>query len=198
MRSRLLAGMGLLLVALGTTPAVAQSSTDTYFHEAAQHYINDDVSAARDVVEQGLEAAPSDPRLLALQKKLEQAGQSDGGDTSQEQAGSQDTPSNRKSSAGSSEEETEQEDGNRSRSSRQPETSSRQQGENESQSAFSNGAPTDREARQQGSGSSSRGAGALSRAQAERLLQALEGQEKKLLRELQTRSSEARSVEKDW
>jgi hypothetical protein len=38
----------------------------------------------------------------------------------------------------------------------------------------------------------------LSRAQAERLLRALEGQERQLLRQLRRRSSTSQTVEKDW
>jgi hypothetical protein len=38
----------------------------------------------------------------------------------------------------------------------------------------------------------------LSREQAERILQALEGQEKQLLREVQKREARPRRVEKDW
>jgi hypothetical protein len=39
---------------------------------------------------------------------------------------------------------------------------------------------------------------ALSRAQAARILQALENQEMKLLREVQARSQKTTTVEKDW
>lgn len=195
---RLIAGVGALLIVFGGTSTSAQSPADAYFHEAAQHYIADDVSTARQVVERGLEVVPSDPRLLSLRKKLEEAGRSEGGDSSQEQSrsGQQGARSDNGGTDAQSG-ETSQEGGSRSGTSGQPGDPSRQQ-EESSPSVLSDGEGSEREAGGQRGGANPGGTTSLSRTQAERLLQALEGQEKKLLREVQARSSESRTVEKDW
>lgn len=197
MTVRLVAGVGALLLAMGGT-VLAQSSAEAHFHEAAQHYIAEDLSAARQAVERGLEVAPSDPRLLSLQKKLEQTGRSQSDESSQKQGGSesQNTSSGNQSS-NQSEEESEQGEQNQPGSS-EPSGDSSPQSNASSPSVPSDASERGRTADGQRGGSSPEGMNALSRAQAERLLQALEGQEKRLLREVQTRSSEERSVEKDW
>lgn len=195
---RLLTGVGALLLFLGGA-AFAQSPADVHFHEAAQHYIADDLSAARQAVKRGLEAAPSDPRLQSLQKKLKQAANTRRGTSSQNQetSGSQGEQSGRSGSSGSSERGATQRDAPTAGSSEQSRTSSRRP-EPSSPSERSSEAAGDRNTDGQNTGPGSEGTSALSRAQAERLLQALEGQEKRLLRELQARSSEKQKVEKDW
>lgn len=197
MTVRLLVATGALLLAMGGT-VLAQSSADPHFHEAAQHYIAEDLSAARQAVERGLEVAPSDPRLLSLQKKLEQTGRAESDESSQKEggSGSQNTSSGTQGSSQSGEESGPEEQNTPGRSEASGESSPRS--EVSSPSIPSDGNGTDRNADGRQGGSSSEGMNALSRAQAERLLQALEGQERRLLREIQTRSSERREVEKDW
>lgn len=195
---RLLSGVGVLLLILGG-PTFAQSPADVHFHEAAQHYIADDLSAARQAVKRGLEAAPSDPRLQSLQKKLEQAANAQTGNSSQdrETSGSQGSQSGSSSSSGQTEQGAKQRDTPTAGSSEQSRASSRRP-EASSPAERSSEAAGDRKADGQSTGPGSEGTHALSRAQADRLLEALEGQEKRLLREIQTRSSEVQQVEKDW
>lgn len=198
MTARLMAGVGVLLLVLGG-PAFAQSPADVHFHDAAQHYIADDLSAAQEEVERGLEVAPSDSRLLSLQEKLDQARRSEGGDSTEEQGGSssQDSSSGEGASQDQRGENTEQPGDPGAEESEESEDPSRPP-DTPSSSMRSDGGEVDRDAEGQPGGSPPGGQGALTRAQAERLLQALEGQEKQLLREVQNRASESQSAEKDW
>ncbi len=186
-----------LLLAAGTHVAPAQSTADAYFHEAAQQYVADDVQAARRTVEQGLSVAPSDPRLLALREKLRQGkrprGEQDSSSTgSQKNEQEQSDQSSKEDSKGgqqpSSEQSGESQPGSRDSPSKQSGPRSSQQGSSD---------PSGRtDERRQGQGG--RPVDTLSRAQAERLLNALEGQERRLLRQLRSRSSERQPVDKDW
>lgn len=208
-------GCVVMLLLVGTVPASAQSSADAYFHEAARQYVADNVPAARRAVEQGLAIAPSDPRLLALRKKLREGkrpqGQQQDSSSTGSQSGSQEnenqsnqssaggqTPSPEQSGAaqtGDRESPSSQQGGSRSANSgaenRRP---------NANAQSSSGGQPADRPAP---ADTLRRGRGGhagtpLSRAQAERLLRALEGQERQLLRQLRMRSSSRQKVEKDW
>jgi hypothetical protein len=207
------------LLLLAPALAQAQSAADSYFHEAARQYVADNVPAARRAVEQGLEVAPSDPRLLALRKKLRQGSRPDGrreegGTDAGSQRGSQqnenaspsassnggDTPSSEQSGAART--------GAQERSQTRPGGS--RDGDRKARRDVQRGTdappppegrPQDRSARadttRRGPGGHRR-ATPLSRAQAERLLRALEGQERQLLRQLRLRSASRQSVEKDW
>lgn len=194
MRLSWIGAMGGLLLVLGGTPALGQSSADAFFHDAAQRYVAGDTEAARRAVERGLEIAPSDPRLQALRRKLEQQDRRGGGQPSRQGQSSQ---SQRNPSEG--------DDGQQEQSDASGE---------ESQSE-ANDAASSESSRPRGADPSSAGSGAqggqgddrsgdrrstrrLSRAQAARLLQALENQEQKLLREVQGQSQEPERVEKDW
>lgn len=192
-----------VLVAGSIAPAVeAQSSADSYFHEAAQQYVEGNTAAARRAVEEGLETDPSDPRLIALRRKLQQAGRAGGSEeqgpsssNSGENAQQDNTPS---SDDASSDEEkaSSSDDGGRTPPGRQdPGTSSTRAGARSSSQQMD-----DAQGRADTLGRRGRGqpVDSLSREQAERLLRALEGQERQLLRRLQSRSSKRRTVEKDW
>ena len=197
-------GVGLLLAAGSGMETRGQSSAASYFHEAAQQYVAGNRAAAQRAVEQGLQVAPSDPRLNALREKLEQ------GQQPTEQQDSSATASGNRSQQDSDSSSSEaSEDGDESSSSSGEQGSEQSSDQNQSDAGSSQSQAS---AQQSGSftptDSSSqaeprpRGGGAprdtLSREQAERLLRALEGQERQLLRELRTRSSSPRSVEKDW
>jgi len=195
MRLSWIGAVGGVLLVLGGTPALGQSSADAFFHEAAQRYVSGDTEAARQAVEQGLEVAPSDPRLRALRRKLEQ--QEDrrgGGQTSRhgQPSQSQRDPSDgndaqeERSDAEQGESESETDDASSAESSRSS-GADPSSGESGAQ-----GQPGDPRSTQQ------RSRRRLSRAQAARLLQALEDQEQKLLREVQKQSQEPERVEKDW
>lgn len=70
----------LLAVGLGgfgdASFALPSSATDddpgeAYFHRAAQHYLAEEIDAAREVVREGLEADPNHPKLNALRERLD-------------------------------------------------------------------------------------------------------------------------------
>ena len=212
--------IGCVAALLFAVPSLghAQSAADSYFHEAARQYVADNVPAARRAVEQGLQVAPSDPRLLALQKKLREGtrpddrpdpqdsssgsrseGQQNKDASSSQSSNGGDAPSSEQSGAartGSQESARSRPGGPR------PSDRSRRDSEREAgASSASGGRPADRPARadtvRRGRGGHG-SAAPLSRAQAERLLRALEGQERQLLRQLRRRSSSQQPAGKDW
>lgn len=211
--ARLVGAVGVLL-GLGVCSAGAQSSVDSYFHEAAQQYVDGNQAAARRAVAEGLRTAPSDPRLLALRKKLEesdrpkdrqQQSSSSAQQSQQNSNQSSDTASKDKGKASQSSDQGASQSGQADRSdesamagqqSGSNEASRREAGRPDSLANSSSLSESTPEPERRGQGGSPRDT--LSRAQAERLLQALEGQERRLLRELQTRSATQESVEKDW
>ena len=191
--------IGSLLLVLGGPPVAAQPSADAFFHDAAQHYVTGDQEAARRAVEQGLKVAPSDPRLLALKKKLRRQDRNrrprGGGQSSRQ--GSQNRQQRQQSRGENAQEEQSGESGQEPRSQANAPSDSR--------SSQRKGAQSDQTGQHaQGRGSQKtpdgdrRRMNALSRAQAARILQALENQEMKLLREVQARSQKTTTVEKDW
>lgn len=189
--------MSLLVLVLGPVPAAAQSTADAFFHEAAQHYIDENVSEARRAVEQGLALAPSDPRLLALRQKLEEETSSGGGSSRQQGA---DGPSESESSTapgaqGQPSDRPRQNEGEARSDQQAPEPSAQQ---DPSTSPSRSGEAPQQSSQQSQDRGPRNSEGPLSWGQAQRLLQALEAQEKTLLREVQTRSMEEQTVEKDW
>lgn len=184
---------------LGAAPVAAQSSAEAFFHEAAQQYVDGNVSAARQTVEQGLDVAPSDPRLLALQEKLQQDDGSGGGRSSQQgrQNSQQSDPSEGgEETRGDQSNASEQGSPSRAEGGTPSDRSDQPPGPAPSSSAQSTGEAADQRGRQTGRGHGR--ANALSRAQAVRLLRALEDQEEKLLREVRVRAGKETTVEKDW
>jgi hypothetical protein len=203
--------VGLLLA----PPAAAQSTADAYFHEAAQAYVDGDEATARRAVTQGLEVAPDDPRLIALREKLREGGRPDG------QQDSSSTSSDRRSGQQGNESSDETSGGgeNPSPSDTEGPTQSGPKASSEGTEPGSRpGSDAQRsdpsDGQRQGAGSARRPSDArptptrrgrggrpvdtLSRAQAERFLRALEGQERRLLRQLRPRSTKQKRVEKDW
>ena len=187
------------LLAGGPSLVAAQSSADAYFHEAAQSYVAGDRAAARRAVEQGLAMAPSDPRLKALLQKLRQSGRSQGRQDSSSANGSNRSQQNEDASSNGSSDRSE----NPSQSEQSPTQQPGPRSDSQSAAGGTQSSSQTSSDGQQQSGSQRRpGEGqpvdTLSRAQAERLLQALEGQERQLLRRIQVRSPTPRRVEKDW
>jgi len=183
--------LGLLLV-LGGRAAYAQSSADAFFHEAAQAYVEGDPESARRAVERGLERAPDDPRLQALRKKLEQQTKQQGGSSSRQ--GVQEGTQNQRSRGQQSRQQRSGESGKESRSQTDRPSDQRTSRSSDAAAAQARSASQRRGRR----GERKKGRHALSRAQAARFLQALERQEMKLLREVQTRGQQSQTVEKDW
>lgn len=217
MRLVLLIGAFTLWMSMGGGGAVAQPTADSYFHEAAQQYVAGNDAAARRAVTQGLRKAPSDPRLVALRKKLQNERRSE---EKSEDASTQNKPSQQNSTQSgnntsegednpsSSEDQDKSQSGAQDRSEQESQAergagdggqSGRQTGQQTGQTdpseSFSPTESTPEQGARQGDGVPR---DTLSRAQAERLLQALEGQERQLLRQLQTRSATSETVEKDW
>lgn len=195
----MIAGAWLFFAA---APVAAQSAdADSYFHEAAQAYVDGNMAAARRAVEQGLAVAPSDPRLVALRNKLEQGGRPQGERDSSSSASSQQSQDEGDSASSEESDENDEaspseERGTQRSGSRNDQSSGAEQSGTPSSSQRSSDASQPAQAqRRSGTG---RPVDTLSRAQAERLLQALEGQEQKLLRRIQVRSADRTAVEKDW
>jgi hypothetical protein len=183
-------------------PSVAQSRTP-YFHEAAQQYLDARFEQALATVNRGLRAAPGNPRLEALREKIQQerrrqqSSSGSGGAPQQSQRGGQ-PPQNAGQQDGDSREQSTPEPGDRS------DQSSTEQGRPEessgagSASANEASEPSDpgqasgtaRQGQEQGPG--------LSRAQAARILRALEMQEKQLLRQVQKRQRLPQRIVKEW
>lgn len=197
---RWIGSVGLLLLVLGSTPVIAQSTAGAFFHEAARHYIGNDESAAREAVERGLEMAPSDPRLLALRKKLEEDVSSSGG--SSRQQGDQGSSSSQSPSGsenqGQASDRPQQDPNGRASDAEQTTEASTQRGQSMPSSPGSGDRNTQGTSEEGSMGPRRDRDTGLSLGQAERLLRALEAQEKTLLREIQTRTGEEHTVEKDW
>jgi len=197
----LLGGLWLLAAAPAAAQAPADSSADAFFHEGAQQYVAGNRAAAQRAVEEGLSVAPGDPRLEALRQKLEQEGQPQN-QADSAQANNQEQSQQNSNSSSSETSEEGQDDPSRSEQEGTAQSGSRDQSSAESSrpgqrssTAASSGGTRDTQPRPRDGGTP---VDTLSRAQAERLLRALEGQERQLLRRLQTRSADRRSVEKDW
>jgi hypothetical protein len=193
---------------------------EPYFHEAAQFYVAKQKRQALRVISDGLDVAPNHPKLLALKNKLENQpgarpdqnpGESDTegpesqedaepqeGENGQEEEGDAPQQGNRQPSPGRAGESGQQ---GPPRPPEQNDNSGEQEGDGQQQRPGEDG---EQSPNGQSGGNESLGTPSgesterLSREQAERILQALEGQEKQLLREVQKREARPRRVEKDW
>lgn len=197
----LLGGLWLLAAAPVAAQAPPDSSADAFFHEGAQQYVAGNRAAAQRAVEEGLSVAPGDPRLEALRQKLEQEGQPQNQADSASANNQEQSQQNANSSSSEASEEGQddpsrsQQEGNAQSGAREQSSAESSQPGQQSPSAASSGGASESTPRPRDGGTP---VDTLSRAQAERLLRALEGQERQLLRRLQTRSADRRSVEKDW
>jgi len=187
---------------------------EPYFHEAAQHYVARQKQQALQTVESGLRVAPNHPKLLALKNKLENQpsanpdqnqGESDEqGSQPQNDAQSQQngSPQQGDNDAAQTGEQPSPGPGGESGQQgppEQPESAPGDERDPDGQPGDDGNRPSDSQNDGEGRGDSSGRSGErLSREQAERILQALEGQEKQLLREVQEHEARPRRVEKDW
>lgn len=188
--------IGGVLLLMGGMPAAAQSSADAFFHDAARQYVDGNVQAARQSVAQGLEVAPSDPRLLALREKLSEQDKRQGGGRSSQQ-GPQNRQQDQQSRGEGSQDEQSGESGEETRP--QADQSSDQQSSQRGDAGSSGRTgPPAQDRNQEARAGTRQRPNALSQVQAARLLQALENQEMKLLREVQRRGGSDESAEKDW
>jgi hypothetical protein len=194
---------------------------EPYFHEAAQYYLAEKRSQALQAIEDGLQAAPGHPKLLALRRKIEDASSAqqepnDQGPESDQQQGDSEQDSQSGTSGESSDDPSRQDGADPQTGEQGPPQGDpgRPGDQGEPQQPGDDGdprsgspdpretPPRDVPPRDVPPGATGRGGedgrGTLSRAQAERILEALEGQEKQLLREVQKRDARPRRVEKDW
>lgn len=63
--------LGLILVCFAAETGYAQTETD-YFNRAARQYVNSDIAGTGQILAEGLEKYPNDPKLLALNEKLKE------------------------------------------------------------------------------------------------------------------------------
>ena len=187
----LLASSALLTAAPAAAQNAAQNA-ETFFHSAAQSYIGKDLPEAKRQVEAGLNVAPSDPKLLALREKLEQQeqqqSQQSGQDQSQTQKGQQGQQDNKQKGEQQDDQQEEGDQEGEQQEGKQP-PEDPQEGEQEN----------DASEVQPGEVQPPPDPSTLTEAQAERILQALQNQEKQLLREVQRgRPVRGRPTDKDW
>ncbi|MEP0546671.1 MAG: hypothetical protein ABJF88_07055 [Rhodothermales bacterium] len=198
-----------LLLFLAAAPAGAQSVAD-YYHAAAQSYIGGENAEAERAAEAGLALAPNDAKLQALLDKIRERNPDDsGGEEQQDEADEQrDGEGEEQDDAQSGEQEQEdkasdgeQDEGQQQEGEQQPEEPSEQEPSEQQQSDA--GAEGEQEpADPQGGGTTPSPfdvkPGEMSRAEAERILRAVESDELELLRDVQRRRARPRYVEKDW
>ena len=194
-----------LLLLLAAAPAGAQSVAG-YYHTAARAYIGGENAEAERAAEAGLALDPTDVRLRALLDKIrERNPEGQGGEQEQQEADQQSTGEGnqqRDAREGEQQEDAEGEPRNQQeeQQGQQPEEPSEQEPQDGQQGDV--GAAGDQPANPQGGGEQlgefEVEPGQMSRAEAERILRAIESDELELLREVQRRRARPRYVEKDW
>jgi hypothetical protein len=187
------------LLVLPAPPAEAQPAAQAFFHTAAQQYVGGNTQAARQTVARGLEAHPDNSRLQALRKKLATDDRQEGGRSSPDGASAQQQSGASRGPQGRQERSAERGErrGDRSEGRAGPQSSRTQPEGPDAEGEPPDAAqPPRRSARQEGA--SRQRSRALTRAQAARLLGALENQEETLLRAVQGQVQEGERVEKDW
>lgn len=194
----------LLALALTALPVRAQDAGE-FFHEGAQAYAHEEMAQAEQAVEQGLRLAPDDPKLLALKQKLEQQQQQQ-----QQNQQNQDQQQQDQQQQENQEQQDEQQQNQQDPQEQQDQQSQQEQNEqqrdeqeqqDEQQPQEQQGQPDDEQQQEetpQPQDLSPEELNKLSEEQALRILQALEQDEEKLLREVLKPKARARRVEKDW
>jgi Ca-activated chloride channel family protein len=162
------------------------------YHEGAQAYVDGEMAEARAAVQAGLRADPDNARLQALRDLIEQ----DREEQDQRQGGRQDPD-------GENPEQDEQpqgdpgdgQDGEREDGGPEAEADQTQTGPQDPGDGQGGQRPGQGEATPPGGPVPE---GQMSRAQAERILEAVGGDERLLLRELRRAPTRARRADKDW
>ena len=206
----------LAVLLLLAAPVAAQTAEDHY-HDAARLYIAEDNAAAEAAALEGLALDPDDAKLRALLDKIRERNeqqspqqQSGDGDPDEQQDADEqqqgygstpqdegDTGPEQQSDEGTPDDQ--QPGGDQAPNNQQPEEPAEPEGEREG-AAGAEGEQADGEA-QPGGGAASPydlKPSSMSRAEAERVLRALQADEVELLREVQRRRTRPRYVEKDW
>ena len=172
----------LVPVALAQSrPSASRDGAVERYHAGAQAYIDGELAAARAEVEAGLATAPDDARLQALRDLLDQEENED------QQQGNEGEPESQPDEPDGEGEPPPEESG------APPETP----GDDSEADADATGTDTpDSPPQQSQAGEPSEAA--MSRAQAERILDAVGGDERLLLRELRRAPTRGRRTDKDW
>ncbi len=188
--------ISLAAVILAVVPAVSGQSPERAFHDGARVYVDGKLAEAGEIVAGGLAEFPTDPKLLALnalieQEKERQQQSGEGNSEQQEQEQNQDQESQQNQS-GNEEDPSQDESGE---GEQKQEEEQQGEGEPDPQEPSEEQQPDDREQQSVEAGENQ---DQLSRAQAIRILQALQNEEEELLREVQKIKGRPRRVEKDW
>ncbi len=190
----------LLFAALffgGTAKAVlaqdAADSAEGYFHMAAHHFIDNEIEPAKTAVNAGLQLQPNDPKLLALKAEIEKQEEQNAQNQNQESQNSE-SEGEEEEQEQDSDQQQEQDPDNEQEGSSQEQEDSQQEGQQGNQQESSES----QEEESQPSEEEPADPTELSKEQAERILQALQNEEGKLLREVRKVKGRPRRVEKDW
>lgn len=187
-----------LIVLFGLLASSAASqSPETFFHDGARIFVGGNLNEALSVVEAGLEAAPGHPKLEALRQLIEEEKEQQSGSE-----GSQDQDEQNQEQQEDQSQESDSQQGNQDEQSQQESDQQQEQSseegtppEPESNQPQQEQQPESEERQSSAAGQDSE---ELSRAQALRILQALQTEEEQLLREVQKVKGKPRRVEKDW
>lgn len=183
--------LGLLFL---TVDVARAQSADDFFHSGARSYVESQLPVALEAVNAGLDVDPDNARLTALKQEIEKEMENQEqqqGDNSQQSSDDQQQQQQEQSDEENSEQESEQqEDPEQQEQEQQDEQQQNQSEENESEENEEQGEQTPQDTPPDPN--------ELSKEQAERILQALENEEEKLLREVQKIKGRPRRVEKDW
>ncbi|MDX1531713.1 MAG: hypothetical protein R3362_09325 [Rhodothermales bacterium] len=200
----------LLIVLLTAAAPAAAQSVAGHYHRAAQLYIGGENAQAEAAAEAGLALAPNDAKLRALLEKIreknpqqggsEQSAQDEGdeqqpGESGQPQPDQQGQPQDDAQDEGA--EPDEQDEGP---AEGEPQDAPPEEDPQEQRKSGSSGAEGEQDPNAPGGQQLVQGGepGGMSRAEAERILQAIEADELELLRDVQRRRARPRFVEKDW
>lgn len=176
---RLLAVLALVAsVGIAQTPPAGPTPRDLY-HQGAKLFVDGDDAAALEAVDAGLARAPDDARLQALRDLIQQD-QDPNEDQSQDPQEGESDPDG----------QDEQDDGDQGESTSDPE------GGPEAERDATDATPDDPSAGQTQPRSGE--PAEMTPAQAERLLDAVGGEERLLLREMRRPPTQRRRSDKDW
>lgn len=183
--------MTRILLVVASIALLAQApppSAGDRYHEGAQAYVGGDNARALEAVNAGLALEPDDARLQALRDLIQQdqqeQDQQDGGQQDQDQQNSDPGESDEQSDESESGEGDSQND-------------SEEQSEQDAQPDQTNTAPQEPSSGEGGETAPVE-AGEMTEAQAQRLLDAVGGEEQLLLRELRRAPTRQRRSDKDW
>lgn len=183
-RFSILAALALALLAQAQPAGRAEAQ----YHVGARAYVDGDDARALQAVEAGLEAAPDDPKLQALRDLIQQ-------DQEQEQDdrdGGQQSPDQQNADPGEDGEQGDPGEGEQ-----EPEPPENEDGQEAERDQTQTAPPQNPQAGDQ-SPQASRAPEEMTRAQAERILDAVGGEERLLLRELRRAPTQRRRSDKDW